>query len=85
MTRAVRILLLGLASVAALTFASSALAAFTPRMAIGHGPPTAGSAGITSIRVTIPRDDEALFKATIFGRAGYPANRRSRGGRRSGP
>lgn len=73
MTKRVRMLLLGLAGVASLAFAGSALAAFTPSLAIGTQPPTLGSAGTTSIRLTVPRDDDALFRAQIFAPNGYQA------------
>ena len=73
MTKRVRLLLLGLASAASLAFVGSALAAFTPSLAIGTQPATLGSSGTTSIRLTVPRDDDALFRAQIYAPFGYQA------------
>ena len=72
MTRKFRMLLIGAASLVALVFAGAAFAAFTPTLAIGHTPPTAGSTA-TSFRLTVPRDDDALFKASFYVPAGYTA------------
>jgi hypothetical protein len=73
MTKRVRLLLLACASVASLALAGSALAAFTPALAIGTQPPTLNSLGTTSIRLTVPRDDDALFRAQIYAPTGYQA------------
>ncbi len=72
MTRKFRMLLLGVASLVTLAFAGAAFAAFNPTLAIGHTPPTAGSTA-TSFRLTVPRDDDALFKASFYVPAGYTA------------
>ncbi|MBA3384915.1 MAG: hypothetical protein H0T20_09725 [Actinobacteria bacterium] len=72
MTRKFRMLLLGAASLVTLAFAGVASAAFNPTLAIGHTPPTAGST-TTSFRLTVPRDDDALFKASFYVPAGYTA------------
>ena len=72
MTRTFRMLLVGAASLVALVFAGTAFAAFTPTLAIGHTPPTAGSAQ-TSFRLTVPRDDDALFRALFYVPSGYTA------------
>jgi hypothetical protein len=61
-----RVLVLGCLSIGALAAASSALAAFTPSIAIRHAPPTTGSAGSTAIRLDVPRDDDPLFRAVIY-------------------
>jgi hypothetical protein len=63
--------LLACTALLGLAFASSALAAFTPALAIGHQPPTLGSTGTTSIRMTVPRDDDALARAAIYVAPGY--------------
>jgi hypothetical protein len=73
MTKRVRLLLLACASVASLALAGSALAAFTPALAIGTQPPTLNSLGTTSVRLTVPRDDDALFRAQIYAPVGYQA------------
>ena len=67
-------MLLGVVAGAALAVASAAAAAFTPSLAVGHTPPTAGSSGTTAVRVTVPRDDDALFRAQIYVAPGYTAN-----------
>ena len=72
MTRKFRMLIVGAASLVTLVFAGAAFAAFTPTLAIGHTPPTAGSSA-TSFRLTVPRDDDALFKASFYVPAGYTA------------
>jgi hypothetical protein len=72
MTRKFRMLLVGAASLVTLVFAGAAFAAFNPTLAIGHTPPTAGSSA-TSFRLTVPRDDDALFKASFYVPAGYTA------------
>ena len=50
MTTRVRLVLLACTASLGLVLAGSALAAFTPALAIGHQPPTLGSTGTTSIR-----------------------------------
>ena len=72
MTPKFRMLMVGAASLVTLVFAGAAFAAFTPTLAIGHTPPTAGSSA-TSFRLTVPRDDDALFKASFYVPAGYTA------------
>jgi hypothetical protein len=74
MKNALRLVLLACAGVASLAFASSALAAFTPRLEVSQAPPRTGAAGVTTFRVTVPRDDEALFRLTIYAPLGYTAN-----------
>ena len=73
MTTRVRMLLLACTGAAGLMLASSALAAFTPTIAIRHAPPTINSNGATSIRVAVPRDDDPLFRAVIYAPTGYTA------------
>jgi hypothetical protein len=72
MTRKFRMLMLGAASLVTLVFAGAALAAFTPTLAIGHTPATPGATA-TSFRLTVPRDDDALFRALFYVPAGYTA------------
>jgi hypothetical protein len=73
MTTRVRMLLLACTGVVGLMLASTALAAFTPTIAIRHAPPTLNSNGETSIRVAVPRDDDPLFRAVIYVPTGYTA------------
>ena len=72
MTPKFRMLIIGAASLVTLVFAGAAFAAFTPTLAIGQTPPTPGSSA-TSFRLTVPRDDDALFKASFYVPAGYTA------------
>ena len=69
----VRLLLLASASGAALALAGGALAAFTPTMSVSAKPAGTGSSGVSSIRVTVPRDDDALARIQIFAPLGYTA------------
>lgn len=64
-------LLLACAGAVGLATASSALAAFTPSIAIRHTPASLSSSGPTSIRVSVPRDDDPLFRAVIYVPTGY--------------
>jgi hypothetical protein len=73
MTKRLRLLLLGLAATVSLAFAGSALAAFTPTMSVSAKPARTGSPGLTSIRVTVPRDDDALARIQMFAPSGYTA------------
>jgi hypothetical protein len=73
MTTRVRLLLLACLTGAALALAGGALAAFTPTMSVSAKPAGTGSSGISSIRVTVPRDDEALAAIAIFAPLGYTA------------
>jgi hypothetical protein len=68
------LLLLACTSAVGLVLASGALAAFVPTLSVGTQPPTLNSAGTTSIRVVVPRDDDALFRAQIFVPPGYRGN-----------
>ena len=74
MTTKLRMLLLACTGAMGLVLASGALAAFVPTISVGHQPPTAGSSGTTSIRVVVPREDDALFRAQIFVPVGYRGN-----------
>lgn len=70
MSKRVRVLVVALVSATALTAAASATAAFRPAIAVGTQPPTLQGT-TTQIRVTVPREDDALFRATIFAPTGY--------------
>jgi hypothetical protein len=71
MKSALRLALLVCAVAASLGFSSTAPAAFTPRLEVSQLPPRIGAAGVTTFRVTVPRDDEALFRLTIYAPPGY--------------
>src|SRR3712207_6719308 len=73
MSRRLRLLLLACASLGALTLASTALAAFTPQIAVSNRPMATNANGTTMIRITVPRTDDALFRADIYVPAGYTA------------
>lgn len=64
-------LLLACVGAVGLATASSALAAFTPTIAIRHQPASPSSNGPTSIRVAVPRDDDPLARAVIYVPTGY--------------
>jgi hypothetical protein len=74
LTPRLRSLVLGCAALLALAAASSAAAAFVPRLSVSHSTMSTGSRGSQSIRVTIPADNDALAKATIFAPLGYAYN-----------
>jgi hypothetical protein len=65
--------LLACAAVVGLAAASSAMAAFTPQLAVSNNPPRTGASGTTILRVTVPRDHDALFRADFYVPAGYVA------------
>src|SRR5919197_2085606 len=73
MTKRARLLLLGFAAPASLVFASSALAAFTPKLVVSNTPPSAGASGTAQVRFSVPREDDALFRVVIYAPAGYQA------------
>jgi hypothetical protein len=73
MTRRLRLLLLAAVSLGALVLSSSALAAFTPQLAVSNRPMGTNATGTTIVRVTVPRTDDALFRAQIYVPAGYEA------------
>lgn len=73
MTTRVRMLLLACAGAVGLVLASSALAAFVPSIAVRHASPTLNSNGAMSIRVSVSRDDDPLFRAVIYAPVGYSA------------
>jgi hypothetical protein len=74
MTRRLRLLLLAVASLGALTTASSALAAFTPQLVASNNPMATGNnSGTTTITVIVPNNDDALFRADIYVPSGYDA------------
>ena len=63
-------LLLG-AVAAALAFAGSALAAFSPKLVITHDPLTPQGGGKTDIAVSFDQNDDATFRAVIYAAVGY--------------
>jgi hypothetical protein len=73
MTKSFRLLLLGLVTAMSLVLAGSALAAFTPTMSVSAKPAQGGASGVTAVRVTVPRDDDALARIQIFVPTGYNA------------
>jgi hypothetical protein len=73
MTKRLRLLLLAVASLGALALSSSALAAFTPQLAVSNRPMGTGANGTTIFVFTVPRADDALFRLDIYVPAGYEA------------
>jgi hypothetical protein len=73
MTKRLRLLLLAFATASSLAFAGSALAAFTPTLNVSAKPARTGVTSLTAVRVTVPRDDDALARVQIFVPSGYTA------------
>lgn len=67
-------LLLAASAVAASAPVGTAMAAFTPQLSASHGTMGLSRSATSSIRVTVPRNDDALFKATIYAPRGYIYN-----------
>jgi hypothetical protein len=73
MRKGLRLLLLGAATIVSLAFAGSALAAFTPTLSVSAKPARTGETALSAIRVSVPRDDDALARIQIFAPSGYSA------------
>ena len=71
MTRPLRLVLVVLAGFAALAFAGSAFAAYTPRLLVSHGLGRLGQSAQTIIEYHQERTDEALARLTIYVPLGY--------------
>ena len=64
-------LLVATAAALALTFAGSALAAYTPHLAITHTPLTLAGGGSTDLTISFDQTDDATAKVTIYVPQGY--------------
>jgi hypothetical protein len=64
-------LLVATAAALALAFAGSALAAYTPHLAITHTPLTLAGGGSTDLTVSFDQADDATAKVTIYVPQGY--------------
>ena len=64
-------LLVATAAALSLAFAGSALAAYTPHLAITHTPLTLAGGGSTDLTVSFDQADDATAKATIYVPQGY--------------
>jgi hypothetical protein len=64
-------LLVATATVLALAFAGSALAAYTPHLAITHTPLTLAGGGSTDLSISFDQADDATAKVTIYVPQGY--------------
>jgi hypothetical protein len=64
-------LLVAAAAALALAFAGSALAAYTPHLAITHTPLTLAGGGSTDLTVSFDQADDATAKVTIYVPQGY--------------
>ena len=73
MTARLRITLLACAAGLGLAAASSAMAAFVPQLDVSSNPPRTGAAATTILRLTVPRDHDALFRADFYVPTGYTA------------
>jgi hypothetical protein len=74
MKRRFRVALLACAGAASLMSTGSAFAEFVPQLQVSQVPARTGSAGVSHLRFTIPREHDALFKVTFYAPAGYTAN-----------
>jgi hypothetical protein len=72
--RRLRICVLGCAGMIALSAAGNATAAFIPRFSVSHGTMGVGARAVQSVRITVPADHDALFKATIYAPLGNVYN-----------
>jgi len=64
-------LLVATAAALALAFAGSALAAYTPHLAITHTPLTVAGGGTTDLSISFDQADDATAKVTIYVPQGY--------------
>jgi hypothetical protein len=62
------------AALAALAFAGTAMAAYTPKMAIRNPSDATGTAGPLTIHVEQPRTDDATFRLVLYVPQGYTGN-----------
>ena len=73
MTARLRMMLFACAALLGLAAVSSAMAAFVPRLEVSQSPMRTGVQGTTTLRVTIPREHDALFRADFYVPSGYVA------------
>ena len=66
-----RIAFLACAGAVALALGGSALAAYTPRLVVGHTPLATSGGGQTDVIVQVPSTDDATAKVTIYAPQGY--------------
>lgn len=74
MKKSIRLAVLAALSALALAAAGSALAAYTPTLAISPGNLTAGGAGANTIKFTSSAADDATAKIQIYAPLGYRVN-----------
>ncbi|HEV3485950.1 MAG TPA: hypothetical protein VG106_11120, partial [Vicinamibacterales bacterium] len=73
MTARLRMTLFACAALIGLAAASSATAAFAPVLHVSHSPMRTGVQGTTTLRVVIPREHDALFRADFYVPSGFVA------------
>jgi hypothetical protein len=71
MTRGLRTALVAAVVAIALTFAGSALAAYTPHVTVSHTPLTISGGGTTDLTIAVGQDEDATAKVTIYVPQGY--------------
>jgi hypothetical protein len=71
MTKRIRVAFLGAASLVALAFAGSALAAFSPKLTVTNAAQSAGSSGGLTIDVRVNQTDDPTAKVSIYVPNGY--------------
>jgi hypothetical protein len=73
MPKALRTAVLACAALVSLAFAGTAMAAFTPRLAVSHASYSLGSNAQTTISLTANQNDDSIAKITIYSPTGYTA------------
>jgi hypothetical protein len=73
MQKLLRVVLFACASIVALAFTGSALAAYAPRLVINHGTLRPTAADSTTIKITQTKEEDATARIAIYAPAGYTA------------
>lgn len=71
MHKSLRLLLVALAAALALTATGSALAAYNPKLVVNSASMVVGGGGPVTFQVSVPRDDDATAKVTIYVPQGF--------------
>jgi hypothetical protein len=73
MPKGLRTAVLACAALVSLVFAGTAMAAFTPRLAVSHQSYAIGSNAQTTISLTANQNDDSIAKIAIYSPGGYTA------------
>jgi hypothetical protein len=71
MHKSIRLLLVALSAALALTATGSALAAYNPKLVVNPASMAVGGGGPVTFQVSVPRDDDATAKVTIYVPQGF--------------